>query len=175
MTIVVVYAKTARKADSNNACIKVKTFSWYQYRLGELEDILSAKCFDFDTGLSFKRSRLAQIVWRFDQDQTRSKFFHRFIEKHVSQNYEIFELVKNLFVKMPLTKLARRYHSQRRPKQQGRVCKNWKCISFLIWKDVSCILDVENFILSGAKYTSILVYSKWKSRVVILSKFHRPK
>ena len=114
----------------------------------DLVDILSVKCFDFDTGLSFKRSRLAQIVWRFDQDQTRSKFFHRFIEKHVSQNYEIFELVKNVFVKMPLTKLARRYHSQRRPKQQGRVCKNWKCVSFLIWKDVSCILDVEIFIFT---------------------------
>ena len=28
----------------------------------DLEDILSAKCFDFDTGVSFKRSRLAQIV-----------------------------------------------------------------------------------------------------------------
>ena len=108
---------------------------------GDLEDISSAKYFDFDTGVSFKRSRLAQIVWRFDQDQTRSKFF---IEKHVlqylSQNYEIFRLVKNVFVKMPLTKLARRYHSQRRPKQQGRVCKNWNCVSFLIWKDVFVFL-----------------------------------
>ena len=95
----------------------------------------------------------------FRSGSNKIEIFHRFIEKHVSQNYEIFELVKNVLVKMPLTKLARRYHSQRRPKQQGRVCKNWKCISFLIWKDVSCINDVENFICT---HISFIIYKDYK-------------
>ena len=88
----------------------------------------------------------------------RERFRFRSMETLRLDNFQIFQirredweeiLSEQHMQKMPLTKLARRYHSQRRPKEQGRVCKRLNCsFIFVIWNHETTShhrLQIQNF------------------------------